>query len=284
MGVAGKVVLVGGGVAAGAGLFYWLLLKNADGPGDGKWGFGGGFKGGTKPGGVEESGPLSEDGGDGGHGTEDTGGADKGKGQGGGDTSSGGGSDSSGSTDSRGKGNDDKGNGKGKGKGDGEGGSGGSGGGHGSGSGGGIGSGDGQGTGGDFDEGGNDGVDGGGGDDEGLYDPWEGLLIVEDIPAPDLSDHKLSELHATISDLVVYSVLDPGTFHPNLPGPLHAFDPELGGLLKFWADVAIHLTYDLPSGRLDPDVTSHVPWINLWLDTYAVAATIEAEINGSLEA
>lgn len=280
MGVAGKTILVGTGVAAGAFAVLWFLRRGEGGSrgwglgwGSGGSLFGPGGEGATvEDGKFKESGPLEDQRGDGGDSTEDVNG-----------DSSHGGQDGTGENSSgEGKPGDGK-SGDGK-EGNGKGGTGGQGGGFGGGTGGGIGSGKGQGTGGDFDEGGNEGDDNGGGDEgDGLYDPWEGQLIDQDLQPPDTSKKKLADLHATISDLVVYSVLDPGKFHPGLPQPLHRFDPELGGLLKFWADVAIHLEYpQLPPGRLDPDVASHVPWINLWLDAYALTATIEAEINGSL--
>ena len=159
------------------------------------------------------------------------------------------------------------------------GGKGGQGGGLGGGEGGGVGQGEGEGTSDGADEGGDVGEEEGGGENEGKYDPWGGQLIDVDLDPPDLSDAKLQALHATIYDLVEGAVLAPGEVAPNLPPPLHAFDPNLGGLLMFWADVALHYHYKLPPGRLDPDNPTHVPWINLWLDILSVVTAAEQEVN-----
>lgn len=164
----------------------------------------------------------------------------------------------------------------------GSGGAGGGAGGVGGGSGGGIGSGQGQGSGGDFGEGGNDGEDDGGGEGDGLYDPWEGLMIDQDLSPPDRSKSKINELEKTVEMLVQFAVLDTGTLpdlRAKLPPQLHTFNPELGGVLKYWADVAIHSVYSLPEGRLDPDVESHKAWIKLWIDILAHAAKFEAWTN-----
>ena len=82
----------------------------------------------------------------------------------------------------------------------------------------------------------------------------------------------------TIEDLVTYAVLE-----TDLPPPLHAFDPNLGGLLQFWADVTLHIHYELPPGRLDPDNASHVPYINLWIDILAKLAIEEQKINADID-
>ena len=57
---------------------------------------------------------------------------------------------------------------------------------------------------------------------------------------------------------------------------LHHFDPGLGSVWKFWADVALHYNFpDLPWGRLDPENPTHVPWIDLWIDIYRYALIID---------
>ena len=267
--VAGTVVGVG---VLGAGL-YWLLSRvGADGGGKG-FGLGGGGGDsllGTKP----PSGP-SETEGDGGESPEDRGssnstpGDDRGEGE-----NAGSGQGSKEPSAGSGEGSPDKG---GSGGGGTSGGGGQGGGGVGGGSGGGVGSDSGSGTAGGLDdEGGSTGDEGGGGEDEGPYDPWGGLLIEVDLPSPDLSAAKLAAVRMVVEDLVLGAVLDPGANAPDLPEPLHAFDPDYGGVLLFWADVALHYAYDLPHGRLDPDNPSHIPWINLWLDILAYVSEVEA--------
>lgn len=159
----------------------------------------------------------------------------------------------------------------------------------GGGSGGGIGSGDDQGIdGGDLDEGGSKGEDEGGGEDEGdyEYDPYEGKRITVDLDPPDLSTAKLDAIRETVRTLVNGSILDPGRDEPEaskLPPELHVYDPEQGGLLRFWADVALHLHYDLPWGILDGDRPSHAPWIHLWNDILAYTAQYEWDTNGGVD-
>ena len=157
-------------------------------------------------------------------------------------------------------------------------GSGGVGGGVGGGSGGGVGSGDGSGTSSDSGDGGSSGDEDGGGEDQGSYDPWGGQLIAENLPPPDISDAKLEKVAATVRELVWSAALE-----TSLPPPLHAFQPELGGLLLFWADVALHTEYALPPGRLDPDNPTHVPWINLWLDILALVSLEEKKANADFD-
>jgi len=271
---AGTAVAVG---AVGLGL-YWLYSRAAGGNG---WGFGLGGGGGDSILGVHPpTGPASVEGGDGGTASEPGGGQANPGGAGGqggqGSASSGsgqGGKPSGGSGGTGGSGGDSGGGGQG-------------GGGVGGGSGGGVGQGSGSGTAGGEDEGGSTGDDNGGGADEGHYDPWGGALIDADLPPPDLSAGKLSAVRQTVEDLVLGAVLEPGASEPGLPAPLHSFNPDYGGLLLFWADVALHHTYDLPPGRLDPDIPSHIPWINLWLDILAYVSTVEAQVNpgGAIEA
>ncbi|MCA9695873.1 MAG: hypothetical protein KC636_40220 [Myxococcales bacterium] len=249
------------------GLFYWLLKRSGDGPG---FGLGIGGLGGSK---------LFEQGG-GGPSAEDGTSLEEGDGEG---TSPKGNENGGGKKPGEDKGGDKPSDGSGQGQGpkkDGDGGTqGGDGGGLGGGEGGGVGQGEGEGdSDGQEGEGGDEGDDEGGGESDGKYDPWGGLLIQVDLPAPDMSDAKLTQIAATIEDLVTYAVLE-----TDLPPPLHAFDPNLGGLLQFWADVTLHIHYELPPGRLDPDNASHVPYINLWIDILAKLAIEEQKINADID-
>jgi len=267
----------------GAGLYWFLSRPRGGGSG---WGLGGGGGGdsllGTKP----PSGPSE---------TEGTGGkaAEPGADEGADEKDDPGQKGSAGAT-----GNDSKkpssdgsaggsgGAGGGTGSGGTTGGGGKGGGGIGGGEGGGVGSGKGSGTSGneaDEDDGGVKGEEGGGGASDGPYDPWGGEVIGVDLPAPDLTPAKLSAVRETVEDLVLGAILDPGVSVPTLPGPLHVFNPESGGLLLFWADVALHHNYSLPHGRLDPDNATHVAWINLWLDILAYVGTVESKVNNGVE-
>jgi len=271
------------GIAGGVGLIgyatYWLWDRASDGPG---WGLGGGGGDGSSIlGWGGPKGPAADEGGDGGKAPEGSsggsggdrpGGSDPGGGGTSGADSAGGGSGSSGGGGTGGTDND----------GDGTGGSGG--GGLGGGSGGGVGSGEGQGSSNDPDQGqGGKGEDEGGGASGEQYDGWGGQVIVQDLAPPDVSAAKLAQVRATIVDLVGGAVLDPGQSAPTLPGPLHTFNPEHGGLLLFWADVCLHYNYDLPPGRLDSANPSHLPWVNLWLDILALVALEEEKMNAGTE-
>jgi len=279
MGVVKDVVVIGGAATAGVVGVLWYLNRNK-GPGDGKWGlFGGGYKGGTVKGGGPESGPLDQDGGDGGTGNEPSKGGDKGKGGSGGKTgedgkgvSSGG---SSGQTGS-GKGGDGKGEGKTK-----EGAGGDGSGGKGGGSGGGIGQGQGAGSGHDQGDTSGDGdTDEGGGAGQ-VFDPyagWGGAIIEGDLPAPDISEPKLEAIGNT-----VYQLVGNQTTSTQLPPPLHQYNPNFGIDLTFWADVALHSHYSLPPGRLDPEIDSHRPWIELWIFILDLVIRAEAELNDDFD-
>jgi len=264
----------------GAGLYWFLSRPRGGGSG---WGLGGGGGGdsllGTKP----PSGP-SETEGTGGKAAEP--GADEGA-DGKGDPGQQGSAGATGN-DSKKPSSDGSAGGSGGGTGSGgtTGGGGKGGGGIGGGEGGGVGSGKGSGTSGneaDEDDGGVKGEEGGGGASDGPYDPWGGEVIGVDLPAPDLTPAKLSAVRETVEDLVLGAILDPGVSVPTLPGPLHVFNPEHGGLLLFWADVALHHNYSLPHGRLDPDNATHVAWINLWLDILAYVGTVESKVNSGVE-
>ena len=264
------------GVVAGAGLasvaLYWLWSRASDGPG---WGLGGGGGDGSSIlGWGRQSGAGAEEGGDGG--TSEAGGGASKDGSG----ASGGGG---GAGNAEQPGAQDGGAGKGGESSEGKGGSGGSGGGGlGGGSGGGVGSGHGAGAANDEGKGGK-GEDDGGGASDGQYPGWGGQVVEADLDPPDLSEARLVQVRKTVKDLVTGAVLDPGVSAPDLPGPLHSFNPEHGGLLLFWADVALHYNYSLPPGRLDPENTSHVPWINLWLDILALVAMEEEKLNPGVE-
>lgn len=168
----------------------------------------------------------------------------------------------------------------------GEGKSGGGGGGVGGGSGGGVGSDHGSGTDGGVGEGGDKGEDDGGGEDEGAfeYDPFEGQHITIDLPPPDLSKTHLASVRGTVENLVTFSIEDPGADPDDaakLPPALHVYNGDIGGILRFWADVALHYHYDLPWGLLDDQNPTHIPWIELWNDILALAAKLEWEQNGT---
>ncbi len=270
------IVLVGGGTAIGVVGLVWLLRKR-DGSGEG-WSIFGGHGGDSLFGGPE-SGPLEEDGGDGGRGKEPGKGEGKGQGSAGKDgKSQDSGNGKSGKSGSGSSGSDGKDEGKTK-EGSGKGGDGT--GGKGGGSGGGVGSGQGSGTQhGQDDESGHGETEGGGGDNH-VFDPyagWGGNMIEGDLPAPDLSEGKLEAVGTTIYNLVgnVVTATD-------LPPPLHQYDPNLGIDLTFWADVALHKNYTLPPGRLDPTIKSHVPWIELWVFILDLVIRAEAELNEGLD-
>lgn len=276
MGVVKDVVTLGG-VATIAGLgAYWYLRNRGDGGGEGWSIFGGGYAGGTEKTGGAESGPLGEDGGDGGRGKEETeGGTDKGSG--GSDGESGDGekppSDSpKGSGGDGGKGGESK---------EGSGGDGKGGGGIGGGSGGGVGHGEGDGESGGVDEIEGDGPTEEGGGDGGQDSPlngWGDIMIEVDLPKPDISPKKLEAVANTIYTLVGDSVLS-----TNLPGPLKEYNPEQGWVVTYWADVALHLNHSLPQGRLDPTNETHVPWIVHWEEIRGLAVRADNELNGGGE-
>ncbi len=164
------------------------------------------------------------------------------------------------------------------------GGGGGGGGGVGQGSGGsGVGVGDG--SFGDDNKGGSVGEDGGGGEDKGKYEGGEeGVMVEVDLPPPELSEQTLAKIRTDIEDLVLGAVLDPGVSNPNLPPMLHHFDPGLGSVWKFWADVAFHHNFpEVPWGRLDDENPTHVPWIELWLDMYRYVLIVELGENPGSE-
>ncbi|MGB1012756.1 MAG: hypothetical protein ACPG4T_01380 [Nannocystaceae bacterium] len=252
-----------GGGGSGFGVSLWALFFGAtdgDGGGDAS----------------TQKGPLNKPGGSGGTGTDkpDTAGED-GDGKGGNGGSSGQGSDSKGGT------GQDDGDGKGSG-------SSGSGGGYGGGSGGGIGSGTDSNPGdGNLGEGGSKGDDNGGGDDDGIYeyDPYDGKIIDVDLPPPDISETMLNKVRETVRTLINGNILDPGISPDaaHLPPELHTFNIEKGGLLRFWADVALHYNYKLPWGILDDERKSHIPWINLWLDILAYTSKYEWETSGGID-
>ena len=166
----------------------------------------------------------------------------------------------------------------------GAGGSGGGGGGVGQGSGG-SGVGVGEGSSGDDDKGGSVGEDEGGGEDKGRYEGGEeGIMVEVDLPPPNLTEEKLAKIRTDIEDLVLGAVLDPGVSDPNLPPMLHNFDPGLGSVWKFWADVAFHHNFpEVPWGRLDDENPTHVPWIELWLDMYRYVLVVEIGENPGTE-
>ncbi len=274
--VSGTVgALVGAGVIAGGAYMLYRLWKNASGgPGVGFGKGGSSFfdLGGTQgapgatdgPGGDAEKpgsgdSPDAEKPGDGSNQPSSGGGSKPNSGDGSKPSSGTGGSGGSSSKDGEGKG------------------SGGTGGGVGGGNGGGVGTGEGSGTSSDSGDGGSSGEDGGG-EDQGSYDPWGGAVIAENLSPPDISDAKLEQVAATVRELVWSAALE-----TSLPPPLHAFQPELGGLLLFWADVALHTEYSLPPGRLDPDNPTHVPWINLWLDILALVSLEEKKANADFD-
>jgi len=271
-GALGSTVGIAAGVSLAGVAVYLLWSRASDGPG---WGLGGGGGDGSSIlGWGRPAGAGAEEGGDGGSSeagggaSEDGGGAQGGAGQSGG-------ADSPGAQDG--------GNGSGGNPSDGDGGSGGAGGGGvGGGSGGGVGSGQGSGAANDEGKGGK-GDDNGGGASDGQYPGWGGQVVELDLDLPDTSEKRLAQVRQTVTDLVTGAVLDPGVSAPDLPGPLHSFNPEHGGLLLFWADVALHYNYSLPPGRLDPDNASHVPWINLWLDILALVAMEETKLNPGVE-
>ena len=268
---AAGVVLGGAAVTAG---LVWLYLRLKDRSGSG-FGLGLGGGGGDKLLGKHPaSGPADEPGGTGGSADKPGDTNDAGGGTSKPSASGGGGSKP---TDKSGTGSGGHASGGGsKPGGDGHGGSGG---GLGGGSGGGVGIGEGEGTSGNEGDGGAQGEqDGGGESSEGPYDAWGGVLIAEDLAAPDLSEAKLAAVRETVLELVGSSVLE-----TPLPPPLHAYDPNLGGVLLFWADVALHMNYKLPPGRLDPNKESHGPWLKLWRGILEYTAKAELEINGPLE-
>ncbi len=265
--------LVGTGVVVG-GAVWWYMRNRGSGSGWGLsiFGGGGGLPGGTTKDGGPESGPLEDKRGDGGSNTEKT--------KDGTDASSGGqagkeGDGKQGSSGSSGNGTD-----KGKSK-DGKGGEGQGGGGIGGGSGGGVGTGEGSGMSGGFDdvEGGGD-VDEGGGDG-GEMEPlagWGDLLIEDDLPKPDISENKLEAVGNT-----VYTLVGDSVFTTSLPGPLAEYNPELGLSIIYWADVALHMNYQLPPGRLDPTNPTHVPWRELWVFILQIVIRAENELNAEYD-
>ena len=262
------VGVVAGSAVTVAGL-YWLFKTFFDSEGGSGfgWGIGGSGKGEKlfEKGGA---GVADEPGGTGGDNASPGGSG----GVGAGSTQGGGGGTKP--TNNPGSGGDGGSGGSGK-DGSGKGGSGGSGGGIGGGSGGGIGSGEGEGSGGDFGDGGQ-GQDDGGGDDDDSKPSYEGLgtvLITADLPPPQLTKDKLDDLHDEIVDLVADNV-----WETELAPPLDQFDPDLGSILKFWADVALHRHFDLPPGKLDPDNPTHKPWIELWVDLFLLAVVTEEEL------
>ncbi len=260
----------------GAGL-YWLLSRS--GGGGSGWGLGGGGGGDSLLGTEPPSGPSESEG---------TGGGAPEPGEGGADKAQGGAGGSRGPSESAGDPNKPPKSGAGAGgtsagAGGTSGGGGKGGGGVGGGEGGGVGSGEGSGTSGDAAEGGDKGESDGGGENDGPYDPWGGEVIGIDLPAPDLAPKKLKSVRETIQDLVLGAILNPGLNVPTLPGPLHVFNPEHGGVLLFWADVALHHNYSLPHGRLDPDNATHVAWINLWLEILAYVGRVESKMNSGVE-
>ncbi|MEZ4430468.1 MAG: hypothetical protein R3A51_22555 [Nannocystaceae bacterium] len=259
--VAGAAITVGG--------LYWLYTRlfGEDGEGSGfGFGIGGSGKGDElfKKG---AAGPAEEPGGTGGDaaepgGTGDGGGAKQPTASGGGGTKP---------TDKPGAG--DKPQGTGKGDKPSGGGSGGAGGGLGGGSGGGVGSGEGSGMSGDTGEGGEVGEEEGGGEED-QYGGWGELLITEELAPPDISAAKIDQLRETI-----YTLVGDTVYATELPPPLHEFNPELGLDIVYWADVALHLNYALPWGRLDPDNATHKPWIELWLDILQEVIIVENLLN-----
>ncbi|MGB1013137.1 MAG: hypothetical protein ACPG4T_03300 [Nannocystaceae bacterium] len=258
---------MGLGIGAGGGFLGMSVMDFLFGtPGDTD----GEGTGGTVDGGADkQNGPLEDD-------VDGTGGGGKDKNEGDGKDSQ------NGASNQDGKGNDANGN---DAKGDNDGGTGG-GGGVGGGSGGGVGSDHGQGTGGGTqNQGGDKGEDEGGGDDEGEYDydPFEGQYITEDLPPLNLNDTLLEDIRETVRLLVGGGIIDPGKDPEDaarLPPELHNFDVEAGGLLRFWADVAIHYHFDMPWGVLDKERPTHVPYIHLWNDILAFTAKYEWELNG----
>ncbi len=273
MGIAKNVVLIGGGVTAGAFGLIWYLHRRGSSEGeDFGWSIFGGH-GGDKVFGGAESGPLEEDGGDGGRGEKPSEGDGKdgtsgaeGDGQGTGEDA---GAGASGSGKSEGK--TEEGSGKG---GDGSGGIGG-------GSGGGVGSGQGGGASHhQDDESGQGDVDQGGGSGANLdpYAGWGGTMIDVDLPAPDISEPKLEAVGNT-----VYELVGNQTLTTSLPPPLNVYDPNLGIDLTFWADVALHKNYSLPPGRLDPENKTHRPWIELWIFTLDLVVRAETELNAGFD-
>lgn len=273
-----KTVVVGAAGAVGGFLLLRWLFTSDDGPGGDGWFGRGGYPGGTKIfGGGPESGPLEEDGGDGGTGTKPADGEGSGK-------------SSDGKTGQNGKKNDGKtgadgkntgqtgsgsksgtgGDGK-SGKGDGSGGTGG-------GTGGGIGDSVGKGAGdildqweqmghGETEEGGGDGQN----DDPNAG--WGGLIVEGELPPPDLSDAKLESMYKQIQMLVWETILT-----TDLPPPLDRYDGSKGSPRKWWADVVLHTHYDVPFGRFDPEIASHIPWIGLWMDIHLVVRRTEYEL------
>lgn len=270
MGVVKDVVTIAGTGIVVAGGVLWFLNKRRGGSGFGLSLFGGGgHEGGTELEGVEESGPLDEDGGDGGKGKEK---AEDGTSKDGGAAGAG-----EGKNGSSGSGGKSQGTQQGSKK-DGDGGTSKGGEGLGGGSGGGIGHGEGSGSSGGVDEVAGDGEVEEGGGDGGEMDPlhgWGDVMIEVDLPKPDTSSKKLEAVANTI-----YALVEQAVFATNLPGPLAKFNPELGSVLHYWADVALHSNYKLPPGRLDPENKTHVPWINLWLDIRHLVIRVENEVNG----
>ncbi|MEZ4428094.1 MAG: hypothetical protein R3A51_10460 [Nannocystaceae bacterium] len=76
---------------------------------------------------------------------------------------------------------------------------------------------------------------------------------------------------------LAYALVGDVVMETDLPPPLHEFDPTKGSVLKFWADIVLRSTFDLPPGKLDIENPTHKPWIELWVDVFVLIVKAEEE-------